>query len=55
MALITSSSFLPSFSCPTARMAWLQWKRFISIWIAFSPISSLVIISSINRQTGGGQ
>jgi hypothetical protein len=31
MARITFSSPLPSFSCPTARTAWLQWKRFTII------------------------
>jgi len=46
MAFMTSSSFLPSFSCPTARTAWLQWKRFIIICIAFPRISSSVMTPS---------
>jgi hypothetical protein len=43
---MTSSPFFPSFSCPTARMAWLQWKRFSIICLAFRSISSSVMTPS---------
>jgi hypothetical protein len=27
--MLTSSLTIPSFACPTARTAWLQWNRFL--------------------------